>query len=356
MDPEVRIGDHVIGPDAPPFIVAEMSANHNQSLDRALEIVDAVAAAGAHALKLQTYTADTMTIEAPAPEFSIEDPTSLWNGETLHELYDKAHTPWEWHRPILARCRERGLIAFSTPFDASAVEFLEQLAVPCYKIASFENVDIPLIRTVAATGKPVIISTGMASVLEIAEAVETVRAAGNHKLILLKCTSSYPAPVEDANLATIPHMAQLFRCPVGLSDHTLGVGVAVAAVALGATIVEKHVALSRADGGVDAAFSLEPEELRSLVVETGRAWRARGSVRYGPTETELPSLRFRRSLYVVEDIHAGEIITENHIRAIRPGLGLAPKFIDDFIGKRAAREARRGTAVKWDLLRSRGQT
>ncbi len=350
MDPEVRIGDHVIGPDVPPFIVAEMSANHNQSLDRALQIVDAVAATGAHALKLQTYTADTMTIEASSPEFSIDDPASLWNGETLHQLYDKAHTPWEWHRPILVRCRERGLIAFSSPFDASAVEFLEQLAVPCYKIASFENVDLPLIRKVASTGKPLIISTGMASVSEIAEAVETARAAGNHQLILLKCTSSYPSPVEGANLATIPHMAELFGCPVGLSDHTPGIGVAVAAVALGATIVEKHVTLSRADGGVDAAFSLEPEELRSLVVETGRAWRARGSVRYGPTETELPSLRFRRSLYVVEDIRAGEVITEKHIRAIRPGLGLPPKFVDDFIGKRAARDACRGTAVKWDLL------
>jgi N-acetylneuraminate synthase len=350
MAPEVRIGDSVIGPGYPPFVIAEMSANHNQSRDRAMAIVEAVAAAGAHALKLQTYTADTMTIETGSPEFSIDDPDSLWNGETLYRLYDKAHTPWEWHRPIFERCRELGLIAFSSPFDATAVDFLEELAVPCFKIASFENVDLPLIRKVASTGKPVILSTGMATAQEIAEAVETVKAEGNDQLILLRCTSAYPSPVEAANLATIAHMEQRFGLPVGLSDHTPGIGVAVAAVALGAVVVEKHVTLARADGGVDSAFSLEPTELQSLVVETERAWRARGSIHYGPTEAERASVRFRRSLYIVEDVRAGEVISEKHIRAIRPGNGLPPKFIDDFIGKRAARDTPRGTAVSWDLL------
>jgi N-acetylneuraminate synthase len=296
-----------------------------------------------------------MTIDSPEPEFSIDDPDSPWHGRSLHGLYDEAHTPWEWHRPIMERCRERGLIPFSSPFDGTAVDFLEELEVPCYKIASFEAVDLPLIRRVAATGKPLIISTGLASPAEIGEAVEAAREAGCRAPVLLQCTSSYPAPVEGANLATISDMARRFDCPVGLSDHTPGIGVAVGAVALGAVMIEKHVTLSRADGGVDAAFSLEPDELRRLVDEVERAWRAVGTVRYGPTEAELPSLRFRRSLYVVEDIGKGELITARHIGAIRPGSGLPPTFIDEFLGKPAARPAGRGTAVRWDLI-DRGAT
>ena len=347
---DLEIAGRQVGAAAPPFVIAEMSGNHNQSLDRALAIVDAAAAAGAHALKLQTYTAETMTLDLREHEFLISDPNSLWKGNSLFELYQKAHTPWEWHKQIFERCRKLGLIGFSTPFDATAVDFLESLDVPCYKVASFENCDLPLIQKVAATGKPVIISTGMASLAELNEAVEAARGAGCKDLMLLKCTSNYPATPETSNLMTIPHMRDLFACPIGLSDHTLGIGAALASVALGAVAIEKHVTLSRADGGVDADFSLEPHELRSLVDESNRAWHALGHVHYGLLEEERGSKSFRRSLYIAADMKAGEIFTNKNLRAVRPGLGLPPKYLEMLLGKRITRDAKKGTALNWDLI------
>lgn len=347
---EMVIGERRIGKDSPPFIIAEMSGNHNQSLDRALEIVDAAAQAGAHALKLQTYTAATMTLDLSEGEFFIEDPDSLWQGRSLYDLYQEAHTPWEWHEAIFARCRQRGMICFSTPFDETSVDFLEGLGAPCYKIASFENTDLPLIRKVAATGKPLIISTGMASIAELDETVQTVRQSGGNEIILLKCTSTYPATPETTNIRTIPHLQELFGVQVGLSDHTMGIGVAVAAVALGATVIEKHFTLRRADGGVDSTFSMEPGELRALIEETVRAWQSLGAVSYGPTEKERASLRFRRSLYVAQDMRAGEVFTRQNLRAVRPGLGLPPKYYDTFLGRRVNRDVKQGTPVGWDLL------
>lgn len=346
----LKISDHTIGKAHPPFIIAEMSGNHNQSLERALEIVDAAAASGAHALKLQTYTADSMTLDIREREFFIDDPKSLWQGCSLYDLYLEAYTPWEWHKPIFERCRERGIICFSTPFDDSAVDFLETLEVPCYKIASFENTDLPLIRKVAATGKPIILSTGMATVAELDETVRMAREAGCCDLVLLKCTSSYPSTPENSNILTIPHLRELFECEVGLSDHTMGVGVAVAAVALGATVIEKHFTLCRADGGVDSAFSLEPEELQALVVEAERAWQALGGISYGPTEAEKSSLAYRRSLYVVEDMKAGEVFTKDNVRAIRPGYGLPPKYIDMILGRISKVAIRKGTPASWELI------
>lgn len=346
----LAIGPHLLGPGRPPLIIAELSGNHNGSLDRALELVDLAADAGAHAVKLQTYTADTMTIDLSEREFFISDPESLWEGESLYQLYQKAMTPWDWHEPIFNRCRERGVLGFSSPFDATAVDFLESLDVPCYKIASFENVDLPLIRKVAATGKPVIISTGMATIAEIDDAVTAAREAGCRDLVLLKCTSSYPAPPENSNLANIAHMAEMFDCHVGFSDHTLGIGVAVAAAAHGAVAIEKHFTLRRDDGGVDAAFSSEPDELALMVQETARAAVALGAVRYGPTEADRRSLQFRRSLYVVEDLRAGDRLTARNLRAIRPGLGLPPKHLDQLLGRRVSRDVARGTAASWDLV------
>jgi pseudaminic acid synthase len=348
---DIIIGDRKVGPSHPPLVIAEMSGNHNQSLERALAIVDAAARAGAHGLKLQTYTADTMTLDVDAEEFRIDDEGSLWMGKPLHDLYEEAQTPWEWHEPIMERCRDHGMLVFSTPFDSTAVELLESLHVPCYKIASFENTDLALIRTVAATGKPVIISTGMADVAELDEAVRAARDAGCEHLILLKCTSTYPASPENTNLRTIPHLREMFRVQVGLSDHTMGLGASVAAVAMGATLIEKHFTLSRAEGGVDSAFSLEPHELESLVVETERAWKALGSVTYGPTAEEKESLQFRRSLYVGQDMKAGEAFTKENLRSIRPGSGLPPKHYDTVLGKRVNRDAPKGTPVTWDLLR-----
>ncbi len=348
----ISIAGREVGTGCRPFIIAEMSGNHNQSLERALEIVDAAAASGAHALKLQTYTADTMTLDIKEGEFFIEDPNSLWKGRSLYDLYQEAHTPWEWHKPIFDRCRELGLIYLSTPFDDTSVDFLESLDVPCYKIASFENTDLPLIRKVAATGKPMIISTGMATVAELDETVRAAREAGCKDMILLKCTSTYPATAENTNIVTIPHMRQLFNCQVGLSDHTMGVGVSVAAVALGASVIEKHFTLNRADGGVDSSFSLEPNELRSLVEETERAWQALGQVSYGPTEKELKSLVFRRSLYVVEDMQSGDVFTAGNVRAIRPGFGLSPKYFEIIIGKTAKHAIKAGTPLSWDILGS----
>lgn len=346
----MKIGSREIGRHATPFVIAEMSGNHNQSLERALSIVEAAAASGAHALKIQTYTADTMTLDLDEGEFHISDPNSLWAGTSLYKLYQAAYTPWEWHKPIFECARELGMIPFSTPFDESAVDFLEALGVDCYKIASFENTDLPLIRKVAATGKPMIISTGMATVAELDETVRAARAAGCNDLVLLKCTSTYPATPENTNILTIPHMRDLFGCEVGLSDHTMGVGTAVAAVALGASVLEKHFTLSRADGGVDSTFSLEPAEMHSLVVESERAWQSLGRVSYGPTEKERKSLVFRRSIYITQDVEAGGVLSKDNVRIIRPGLGLEPKYFEHILGKRLARGAKRGTPLTWDLL------
>jgi pseudaminic acid synthase len=339
-----------LGAATPPFIIAEMSGNHNQSLDRALAIVDAAAESGAHGLKIQTYTPDTMTIDLDEREFHISDPKSLWKGRSLYDLYREAHTPWEWHKPIFDRARHLGLIAFSTPFDDTAVDFLESLDVPCYKIASFENADLPLIRRVARTGKPLIISTGLATVAELDETVRAAREVGCRDLVLLKCTSTYPATPEDSNIRTIPHLRETFDCEVGLSDHTSGIGVAVASVALGATVIEKHFTLSRADGAVDSAFSMEPGEMSRLVEETHRAWQGMGRIAYGAGETEQRSLQHRRSLYIVKDVQAGDTLTRDNVRAIRPGLGLAPKYLDQVLGRTVRRNVVKGTALQWDLL------
>lgn len=348
----IKIGSCCVGAEQAPFVIAEMSGNHNRSLDRALAIVDAAADAGAHAIKLQTYTADTMTLDLDGPGFRIDDPKSLWHGQTLYKLYEQAATPWEWHAPLFERAKARGLVAFSTPFDETAVDFLESLDVPSYKIASFENTDIPLIRRVAATKKPLIMSTGMATSGELEASVSAARQAGCSDLILLKCTSAYPATAADANLATLPHLREVFHCEVGLSDHTMGVGVAVAAVAYGATVIEKHFTLSRADGGVDSAFSLEPAELATLVSETRQAWLSRGQVSYGPqSESERSSVEFRRSLYFVRDLVAGDVVDSTAVRAIRPGHGLPPGEIDRVIGARVVRSVSRGTPVSWDLVR-----
>ena len=334
-----------------PFIIAEMSGNHNQSLERAMKIVDAAADAGVDAVKLQTYTADTMTIDKSDGEFFISDPNSLWEGESLYNLYKKAYTPWDWQEKIFAHCRERGIDCFSTPFDDTSVDFLEKLNPPCYKIASFENIDLPLIKKVAKTGKPMIVSSGMATVAELDEMVRTAKENGCNDLTLLKCTSSYPATPEGTNLMTIPHMKELFKCNVGLSDHTLGIGVAVASIALGATVIEKHFTLSRADGGVDSAFSMEPQEMAQLVRECNAAWQALGEVSYGPTEQEKKSMIFRRSLYIVEDMKKGDVITDKNMRCIRPSLGLAPKYYDVVLGKKVSCDVKRGTAITWNVVK-----
>ncbi|HEY9691120.1 MAG TPA: pseudaminic acid synthase [Oculatellaceae cyanobacterium] len=347
---KITIGDKQIGATHPPFIIAEMSGNHNQSLERALEIVDAAAKTGVHALKLQTYTADTMTLDVDDGEFFIDNPNSLWKGNSLYKLYQQAYTPWEWHKPIFDRCQELGIIAFSTPFDSTAVEFLESLNTPAYKIASFENTDLPLIKKVASTGKPIIMSTGMATVAELDEAVSTAREAGCQDVILLKCTSSYPSTPEQTNLLTIPHLQKLFNVQVGLSDHTLGIGVGVASVALGATVIEKHFTLNRADGGVDATFSMEPAEMQQLVIETERAWQALGNIHYGATKAEKSSLVFRRSLYVAQDMKAGDIFTSDNLKSLRPGLGLPPRYYDIILGKQIKQNAKMGTPISWDLF------
>jgi pseudaminic acid synthase len=346
----MQIGHRQVGRDAPPLIIAEMSGNHNQSLDRALEIVDAAADAGAHCVKLQTYTADTMTLALSDGEFFIDDPNSLGKGQSLHDLYKLAYTPWEWHAPIMERARARGMLCFSSPFDESAVDFLESLSVPAYKIASFENVHLPLIRKVAATGKPMIISTGMATVAEIDDAVRAARGAGCRDLVLLKCTSTYPATPRNSNVLTIPHLRAMFECEVGLSDHTMGLGASVAAVAHGATVIEKHLTLRRADGGVDSTFSLEPDELQALVVETERAWQSLGEVTYGASGAEQKSLVFRRSIYIAADLKAGDVLTEVNLRCVRPGLGLPPKHYDDLLGRRVTKDIRKGTPMTWALV------
>lgn len=347
----IKIGNFSIGREHPPFIIAEMSGNHNQSLERAMQIVDAAADAGAHAVKLQTYTADTMTIDIDEGDFYISDPKSLWQGKSLYRLYEEAHTPWEWQRAIFERAAERGIICLSTPFDATAVDFLEELGAPCYKIASFENTDIQLVRKVAATGKPMIISTGMATVSELDETVRAAREAGCDDIVLLQCTSTYPATPENSNILTIPHMRDLFGTEVGLSDHTMGVGVSVASVALGASLIEKHFTLARADGGVDSTFSMEPDEFEQLVIEAKRAWQSLGSVSYGPLPAEQKSLQFRRSLYVVQNVEPGGTLTNANVRAIRPGGGLPTKYLDMILGRKLPSGAKRGTPISWELLK-----
>ena len=345
-----NIGDVSIGLNYKPFIIAEMSGNHNQSLNRALEIVEAAAGTGVHALKLQTYTANTLTLDLSEKEFFIEDKDNLWKGKSLYGLYQEAYTPWEWHKPIMELARDLGMLCFSTPFDETAVDFLEELDVPAYKIASSEIIHLPLVKKVAATGKPVIISTGMATIAEIDETVQTIREAGCEQFVLLKCTSTYPAFPENSNILTIPHMRELFGCDVGLSDHTMGVGPAVAAVSHGATIIEKHFTLRRADGGVDSAFSLEPEEMNSLVIETERAWQSLGKVTYGPTEAEKESLTFRRSLYISKDMKKGDVLDEENLRIVRPGLGLPPKYYEMVLGRKVNRDMKKGTPVEWDIF------
>ena len=343
--------DHIpIGLDNRPFIIAEMSGNHNQSLDRALEIVEAASKTGVNALKIQTYTADTITLDVSEGEFFIEDKNSLWKGKSLYELYEEAYTPWEWHKPIMERANELGMLCFSTPFDDTAVDYLENLNVPAYKIASFENTHLPLIKKVASTGKPIIISTGMASVAEMDEMVQTIRDAGCEQFILLKCTSTYPATPENSNVLTIPHMRKLFKCEVGLSDHTMGIGASVTAVAHGATVIEKHFTLNRADGGVDSAFSMEPEEMKHLVIETERAWQSLGEVKYGASEVEKGSLTLRRSLYIAEDMKKGDMLTKKNLRIIRPGLGIAPKYYNIILGRKIKQDASKGLALKWDMI------
>ncbi|MBA2611406.1 MAG: pseudaminic acid synthase [Bacteroidetes bacterium] len=338
----IKIGNILIGNDQKPFVIAEMSGNHNQSLERALLLVDAAAAAGAHALKLQTYTADTITIKGA---YTINDPNSLWNGKELHDLYKEAYTPWEWHKAIFDRAKEKGMLAFSSPFDETAVDFLETLNVPLYKIASFENTHHPLLIKVAKTGKPVIMSTGVSSAADVEESVKILRDAGCKDLILLKCTSTYPATPENTNLNTIPHLAKTHNCIIGLSDHTMGIGASVAAVALGARIIEKHFTLRRADGGVDSAFSLEPEELKALVIETERAFLALGKIQTNIQESETKSLFFKRSIYVAQDIKAGDVFTENNIKVVRPGDGLHPRFYLGLLGQKAKKDHNKGTPL-----------
>ncbi len=341
---------HALKDDGTPFIIAEMSGNHNQSLERALAIVDAAAATGADAIKIQTFTPDSMTLDLKEGEFTITDPKSLWYGRNLYELYQIAMTPAEWHKPIFDRAKEKGILAFSSPFSEDAVDLLESLDAPAYKIASFETVDLPLVRRVAQTGKPMIISTGMASIVEIGEAVETALSAGCKNLTLLKCTSSYPATPENTNLVTMPVIGNTFGVNYGLSDHTMGCGVAVAATALGGSVIEKHFIIDRSEGGVDSAFSLEPDEFTQLVVETTRAAQSLGQIWFGGTASEQAGRKKRRSLYIGEDMKQGDVLTAANLRRIRPGLGLAPKYFDALIGRRVGRDVTKGTPMSWELL------
>jgi len=339
----IKISDSIkIGTDYKPFIIAEMSGNHNQSLEKAMNIVKAAADAGAHAIKLQTYTPDTITIDHKGGLFDINDSKSLWKGRNLYDLYKEAMTPYEWHKPIFEYARELGIICFSTPFDESAVDMLDELGAPCHKIASFENNHHPLLKKIASTGKPVIMSTGISTLGDTEESVEVLRQNGCNDLVLLKCTSTYPATPENTNLRTIPYLKDIFKCEVGLSDHTMGIGAAVAAIALGARVIEKHFCLSRAEGGVDSAFSLEPHEFKLLVEETERAYLSLGGVQYGIQEAERASKNFKRSIYVVKDIKEGELFTAENIRIIRPGDGLHPRYYEQLLGKPALKDFKRG--------------
>lgn len=346
----MQIADFTIAVDSKPFVIAEMSGNHNQSIEKALKIIEVAAEKGAHAIKLQTYTADTLTINQQGGLFDIKEETSLWKNRNLYDLYQEAHTPWEWHEQLFKCAKDNGIICFSTPFDDTAVDFLEKLDTPAHKIASFENTHHPLLKKVAATGKPVIMSTGACTLAELSESVQVLRDSGCKDLVLLKCTSNYPASPENSNVRTIPHMRKLFNCEIGLSDHTLGIGVPVASVALGATVIEKHFCLSRAEGGIDSAFSLEPEELKALVTETERAWQSLGMVQYGIQETERKSLCFKRSIYVVKDIKAGELFSETNIRVIRPGDGLHSRYFNQLIGRTASKSIKTGTPLNWELI------
>lgn len=346
----IMIANRIVGSGHPPYTIAELSGNHNQSLDRALQIVDAAAESGADAIKLQTYTADTMTLNTDKPGFVIDDPKSLWHGRQLYDLYQEAHTPWDWHKPIMERASAHGMACFSSPFDETAVDFLETLNVPAYKIASFECTDLRLIHKVASTGKPMIISTGMATLGEIDDAVRAARTGGCNDIVLLKCTSTYPAAPSNTNISTIPHLRTAFGCQVGLSDHTMGLGVAAASVALGATVVEKHFTLHRADGGVDSTFSLEPNEFGRLVIETKRAWESMGKPTYGSTKAEQSSLQFRRSVHFVTDLPEGTVLKREHLRSLRPGTGLPPKFLEELIGRRLKSGITMGTPTTWSLF------
>lgn len=348
----MQLEKFTIGQANKPFIIAEMSGNHNKSIDRAKEIIKAAASTGVHAIKLQTYTADTLTINHRGGLFDITDKNSLWYGRNLYELYQEAHTPWEWHKPLFDYAKELGLICFSTPFDETAVDFLETLNVPCYKIASFENNDHPLLKKVAQTGKPVIMSTGIADIKDIQESVQVLKDNGCKHIVLLKCTSTYPATPENTNLLTIPEFQKLFPdCIIGLSDHTMGIGAAVASVALGARVVEKHFTLRRADGGVDSAFSMEPDEMKALVIESERAFLALGKVQLSVQKVEEESKRFKRSIYVVKDIKAGEIFTKENIRIIRPGDGLAPKYYEEILCKKSRKDLMKGIPMKLEYLK-----
>jgi pseudaminic acid synthase len=338
----MKIGNYTVGQANKPFLIAEMSGNHNQSIERALKIIEMAAKAGADAIKLQTYTADTLTIDHRGGLFDIKDPDSLWVNKNLYELYQEAYTPWEWHEAMFRCAADNNIICFSTPFDDSSVNFLEALQAPAYKIASFENNHHPLLKKVAKTGKPIIMSTGVSSIADIEESVNILKDNGCKDMVLLKCTSNYPSTPENSNLRTIPYLRELFKCEVGLSDHTMGIGVAVASVAMGATVIEKHFCLSRAEGGVDSAFSLEPDELRSLVVETDRAWQSLGVIQYGILESEKKSVSFKRSIYVIKDVVEGEVFTKENIRIIRPGDGLQPKYYENILGKKASSALKRG--------------
>jgi N-acetylneuraminate synthase len=346
----MHIGSHEIRQGGRPFVIAEMSGNHNRSIDNALAIVQAAADAGADAIKLQTYTADTITLDIRTGPFVITDPNSPWVGRKLYELYEEAHTPWEWHKPLFERARELGILAFSTPFDPTAVDFLESLDVPAYKVASFEMIDLPLIEKIASTGKPIIMSTGMATLAEIDEAVEAARGAGAREVALLKCSNAYPAQPDDMNLHTIAHMAEAYDVPAGLSDHTLGIAVPVAAVALGAAIIEKHLALSRSEPGPDVAFSLEPHEFREMVEAVQIAQRAAGHVDYGMSARETASRAHRRSLFVYCDVKSGDTFSERNVRSVRPGSGLPPKHLTHVFGRKATRDIAAGSPLAWDMI------
>lgn len=346
----VTINGRQIGPDHEPYVICEVSGNHNGDFDRAIELLDAAAATGADAIKIQSYTPDTITIDSDRDDFLIKG--TPWDGKTLYQLYGEAQTPFEWHEALFARAKELGVTLFSSPFDETAVDLLDDLGAPAFKIASFEAIDLPLIRYAAAKGKPMIISTGMANLSEIHEAVRAAREGGCEQLVLLHCVSSYPAPDEQTNLRTLPHLGEAFDCVAGLSDHTMGSAVAVASIALGASVVEKHFTLSRADGGPDADFSLEPEEFASLVTDCKRAWVALGDVSYNLKGAEQGSAQFRRSLYVVKDVAEGEEFTRHNVRSIRPGFGLAPKNLDRVIGMKASKKILRGFPLTWDCVNS----
>ncbi len=346
----MNISNIEISNQSQPFIIAEMSGNHNQSIEKAFRIIESAHKAGAHAIKLQTYTADSITLNLKEKEFVINDSNSLWNGETLYDLYTKAHTPWDWHDKLFKKASELGIVCFSSPFSEEAVDFLEDLNTPAYKIASFENFHLPLIKKVALTKKPIIISSGLASLSELSESIEVIKEYGSGDFAVLKCTSSYPANPKNSNILSIPHMKKLFNCEIGLSDHTLGIGASIAAISHGASIIEKHFTIDRSEGGVDSAFSLDPSELNSLVVESRRAWESLGSVKYGPTDDEKKSLIFRRSIYVAEDLNKGEKLTKKNLRIVRPGLGISPKYYNLLLNKKVIKDTKKGTPFNWDLV------